>query len=328
MDNNYDDFSSNNQIIFLSHILNNMYNDNLAQINTLIESIHNLNNSNDQIRNTLVQLLNINQENRNNTRNYSRRFNSNSNNVENNLPTDNTSSISYLINEYTIPINRNTNNNRYRNINNNRYRNTNTNNNRNTNNIRNNNINSLFPRQTIVDSYNILESLFQPVQIYPTLSQIEAATRRVRYCDIARPINMSCPISMDEFNDNDMVTVIRHCGHIFHNEHIMNWFRSNCRCPVCRYDIREYNSNVSNLFLNSTRDSSGNNIERNNNTMNNTQDSSGNNTNNTNNTTNNSTSHRNLFISSFFDLSGNYVNNQLDNELYNVFNAFNRNRNV
>ena len=317
MDNNYDDFSYNNRIIFLSHILNNMYNDNIAQINTLIESIHNLNNSNDQIRNTLVQLLNINQENRNNTRNYSRRFNSNSNNVENNLPTDNTSSISYLINEYTIPINRNTNNNRYRN--------TNTNNNRNTNNIRNNNRNSLFPTQTIVDSYNILETLFQPVQIYPTLSQIEAATRRVRYCDIARPINMSCPISMDEFNDNDMVTVIRHCGHIFHNEHIMNWFRSNCRCPVCRYDIREYNSNVSNLFLNNTRDSSGNNIERNNNTMNTSQDSSGNNTNNT---TNNSSSHRNLFISSFFDLSGNYVNNQLDNELYNVFNAFNRNRNV
>ena len=317
MDNNYDVFTSNNRIIFLSHILNNMYNDNIAQINTLIESIHNLNNSNDQIRNTLVQLLNINQENRNNTRNYSRRFNSNSNNVENNLPTDNTSSISYLINEYTIPINRNTNNNRYRN--------TNTNNNRNTNNIRNNNRNSLFPTQTIVDSYNILETLFQPVQIYPTLSQIEAATRRVRYCDIARPINMSCPISMDEFNDNDMVTVIRHCGHIFHNEHIMNWFRSNCRCPVCRYDIREYNSNVSNLFLNNTRDSSGNNIERNNNTMNTSQDSSGNNTNNT---TNNSSSHRNLFISSFFDLSGNYVNNQLDNELYNVFNAFNRNRNV
>ena len=178
-----------------------------------------------------------------------------------------------------------------------------------------------------MDSYNILETLFQPVQIYPTQSQIEAATRRVRYCDIARPINMSCPISMDEFNDNDMVIVIRHCGHIFHNEHIMNWFTSNCRCPVCRYDIREYNSNVSNLFLNSTRDSSGNNIERNNNTRNNTQDSSGNNTNNTNNTNNNSSSNRNLFISSFFDTSGNYVSNQFDNELYNIFNAFNRNRN-
>lgn len=310
MDNNYDDFTSNNRIIFLSHILNNMYNDNLAQINTLIESIQNLNNSNDQIRNTLVQLLNRNQENRNNTRNYSRSFNSNSNNVDNNLPNDITSSISYLINEYTIPINRNTNNNRYRNTN--------------TNNIRNNNINSLFPTQPMMDSYNILDTLFQPVQIYPTQTQIEAATRRVRYCDIARPINMSCPISMDEFNDNDMVTVIRQCGHIFHNEHIMNWFTSNCRCPVCRYDIREYNSNVSNLFLNSSRDSSGNNIERNNNNMNNTQDSSGNNANNTN---NNSSSHRNLFISSFFDTSGNYVNNQLDNELYNIFNAFNRNRN-
>ena len=70
---------------------------------------------------------------------------------------------------------------------------------------------------------------------------------------------------MDEFNDNDMVTVIRQCGHTFHTEHIMNWFRSNCRCPVCRYDIRDYNSNVSNQFFNNSQDSSNNNVERNNN---------------------------------------------------------------
>ena len=121
----------------------------------------------------------------------------------------------------------------------------------------------------------------QPVEVYPTQSQIEAATRRVRYCDIARPINTQCPISMDDFNDSDMVTVIRPCGHIFQTEHIMNWFRTNCRCPVCRYDIRNYNSNASTEFFNTsghnnttTRrpltqseipsfDSSNNNIERN-----------------------------------------------------------------
>jgi hypothetical protein len=94
----------------------------------------------------------------------------------------------------------------------------------------------------------LLQSFLQPVEIIPTQSQIEAATRRVQYCDIVSPNNTSCPISMEEFNDNDIVTVIRHCSHIFNTEQITNWFTSSCRCPVCRYDIREYNSNVTSEF--------------------------------------------------------------------------------
>jgi len=89
----------------------------------------------------------------------------------------------------------------------------------------------------------ILNNFFDPVPIYPTQTQIEHATRRVRYCDIVTPLNTSCPISLEAFNDSDNVTVIRHCGHIFNTSEINNWFRSNCVCPVCRYDIRNYNNN-------------------------------------------------------------------------------------
>ena len=63
---------------------------------------------------------------------------------------------------------------------------------------------------------------------------------------------------MDDFNDNDMVSVIRHCGHTFHSEHLNNWFRTNSRCPVCRYDIRDYTSNASTEFFNNTTDLSNN----------------------------------------------------------------------
>jgi hypothetical protein len=113
-------------------------------------------------------------------------------------------------------------------------------------------------------------NFLQPVEIYPTQSQIETATRHVRYCDIFRPVNSSCPISMDEFNDIDMVTVIRQCGHIFHTEYLMNWFRSNCRCPVCRHDIRDNNSNLSSELFNNQQASvdSSNNIPERNNTNN------------------------------------------------------------
>ena len=90
------------------------------------------------------------------------------------------------------------------------------------------------------DFSRLLQSFFQPIEIFPTETQIEFATRTVRYCDIISPINRSCPISLENFTDSDIVSVIRFCGHIFNSSELNTWFRTNCRCPVCRYDIRNY----------------------------------------------------------------------------------------
>jgi len=86
----------------------------------------------------------------------------------------------------------------------------------------------------------ILESFLAPIDIYPSPAQIETATRIARYGDIIRPLNTTCPISLDSLGDDQLVTVIRHCGHAFNTEQINAWFLTNCRCPVCRYDIRNY----------------------------------------------------------------------------------------
>jgi hypothetical protein len=102
---------------------------------------------------------------------------------------------------------------------------------------------------------NLFQSFFEPILIFPTASQIEAATRRVLYRDIVSPINNSCPISMDNFNDNETVTIIRHCGHIFNSDELTTWFQSNCRCPVCRYDIRNFNRNSTSFIGNQERSS-------------------------------------------------------------------------
>jgi hypothetical protein len=91
---------------------------------------------------------------------------------------------------------------------------------------------------------NNLNNFFEPIQVYPTQTQIENATRNVLYRDIVNPANQSCPISLETFHDNDQVSVIRYCGHIFNGNELRTWFRSNCRCPVCRYDIRNYSSNT------------------------------------------------------------------------------------
>ena len=87
----------------------------------------------------------------------------------------------------------------------------------------------------------LIQGFLEPIEVFPTQSQIEIATRIVRFSDIVNPINSSCPISMERFNDSDNVSIIRECGHIFSTQEINLWFRSNCRCPICRYDIRNYN---------------------------------------------------------------------------------------
>jgi len=96
---------------------------------------------------------------------------------------------------------------------------------------------------------NLFYTFFDPIEIFPTPFQIEAATRVVRFGDITGPLNSSCPITLENFNDNDQVLIIRHCSHVFSNTGLISWFRSSCRCPVCRYDIRSYVStnNISDI---------------------------------------------------------------------------------
>ena len=278
-----------NEQLLLVNILNTMYNDNLRHINSISETLNSLLDSNNQIRILLTQMLNSNQNYNNNSRRNNNRRWENTSNMSERVMINNRPYVIDSINEYTIPRNR-----------------------------RNNTSDELFTR--------IINNFLQPIQIYPTQSQIESATRRVRYCDISRPINTRCPISMEDFNDNDMVTVIRHCGHTFHTESLLNWFRTNCRCPVCRYDIRDYNTTSSSEFFNTqnansltTIDSSNNRLERmnsQNSLVNETLD------------TNVDNNFDNLFnITGLLDSSGNYTNSSADTIAMFLVNALNRSQN-
>lgn len=228
----------NNNDSLIINLLNIMYNDNIRQIQALQQS-------NIEIRNMIY-----------NETNYQVRRNRNGNSNTN------------------FNRNRNRNTNVYKNV----YRNASSNasiNNviNNTNPYINNNVEyqRYLPRpvqEPIAPRFNNIEinDFFEPIPIYPTPTQIELATRVVRYGDIINPLNASCPIFIESFNENDYVTMIRHCGHIFATTGIQNWFRNNCRCPVCRYDIRNYSlpSNLSTPLRNNvlqTTDLSGNLID-------------------------------------------------------------------
>jgi hypothetical protein len=117
----------------------------------------------------------------------------------------------------------------------------------------NTNLFSILRSRTLDPSFiNYLNTV---VPVRPTNEQIQNATREIRYRDIINPQNESCPISLDRFEPDDLVSQINHCGHIFCQTELQEWFQAHVRCPVCRYDIRDYtttNTNATNTNTNAT----------------------------------------------------------------------------
>ena len=87
-----------------------------------------------------------------------------------------------------------------------------------------------------------MRRFFQNIVVRPTPEQIENATHLIPFQQEVENINTTCPITMEDFQQGEPVRQIKHCRHIFNEQSIQNWFRTNVRCPVCRYDIRDYNA--------------------------------------------------------------------------------------
>ena len=85
-----------------------------------------------------------------------------------------------------------------------------------------------------------MRRFFQNIVVRPTPEQIDTGTHLVPYQPNSENTHTSCPITLEEFQEGEMVRQIRHCRHSFQEQALQNWFRANVRCPVCRYDIRDY----------------------------------------------------------------------------------------
>jgi len=131
-----------------------------------------------------------------------------------------------------------------------RYRNTNS-----TNNNNNNNTNST------TDTSQLWQSLFQnPSYVLefdttniwnrnrntntrqptnrPTPLQIQTATTLFSYHPQENPLTVTvCPITLEEFREDEILMRINGCGHIFKATALHRWFERNHKCPSCRYDI-------------------------------------------------------------------------------------------
>ena len=78
----------------------------------------------------------------------------------------------------------------------------------------------------------------------PTQQQIQEATEEISFNTIVNPSNTTCPITHEPFSQNDSVTRIRHCQHIFTPNALRRWFETSPRCPMCRYNITSQTENA------------------------------------------------------------------------------------
>lgn len=78
--------------------------------------------------------------------------------------------------------------------------------------------------------------LDQPVVIRPTSDQIESNTILIRSFQTQ---DDNCAICQDPIEIDQMMRIINHCTHRFHQHCIDTWFQSHVTCPTCRHDIRE-----------------------------------------------------------------------------------------
>lgn len=62
-------------------------------------------------------------------------------------------------------------------------------------------------------------------------------------------LNVGCEICLDNF-DNERFAVAIRCGHVFHEDCLQQWFRSNQACPKCRLSVPP--NTMCRLFFNYT----------------------------------------------------------------------------
>lgn len=196
------------------HIMLDIYTAHYRQVNNQINRLYDtLDNIRSNINMVMFSNSNTYNSNHSNYRNFNRNRNRNTN--------TNYSDIFY---DYNNPINRDI---YLDNLTNHRNRNRNSNSN-------------IYGTSDITSNISGLLSSFlnSTVIVRPTAEQIANASRLVSYNEIQNPNSESCPISLERFSSSDQVRQLNHCGHIFLPNEFNEWFQSNVRCPVCRFDIR------------------------------------------------------------------------------------------
>jgi hypothetical protein len=79
-----------------------------------------------------------------------------------------------------------------------------------------------------------------PVVVAPSSEDIHHATFLTSVEPAADVVCAICQDHTSEENTTGEWRYIRHCNHGFHRSCIDHWFQEHVQCPVCRFDIREH----------------------------------------------------------------------------------------
>lgn len=83
-----------------------------------------------------------------------------------------------------------------------------------------------------------LSDLFPTNNYGLTQEQLNAELEMIQYkTDVFR--EHRCPISLEDFIENEEIVKIKKCSHIFKKRNIMRWFQTNSVCPMCRCNLVE-----------------------------------------------------------------------------------------
>jgi hypothetical protein len=61
--------------------------------------------------------------------------------------------------------------------------------------------------------------------------------RELLFRDIENPINDTCPITMELFRPDELVSQLNYCKHIFIQSHFQTWISMRSTCPLCRHAV-------------------------------------------------------------------------------------------
>ena len=73
-----------------------------------------------------------------------------------------------------------------------------------------------------------------------TNEQIDICTRRITYRDNDNTelLSHTCPITMEDFREGDILLQLTDCSHAFREMDLLRWFITHSTCPVCRHSYR------------------------------------------------------------------------------------------
>lgn len=88
----------------------------------------------------------------------------------------------------------------------------------------------------ILDLFNILTDNSNNIETERTLD-ISNVTILKKFNEITDCSSNQCSITLETFNENDDILIIKKCNHYFKCDALKQWLSTNNICPICRRSI-------------------------------------------------------------------------------------------